>query len=103
MCVSKKFDTLLENASIFSRSCSPLHAALGQRATQDHTGGLRSVFSDAHVPEKTDFDLFSRPRAEKLCRGLFMVQDDVFFLHEYEVIDSLSFSAKIPCRFRQGI
>ena len=28
-----------------------------------------------------------------------MVQDDVFFLHEYEVIDSLSFSAKIPCRW----
>lgn len=24
-----------------------------------------------------------------------MVQDDVFFLHEYEVIDSLSFSAKM--------
>ena len=32
-----------------------------------------------------------------------MVQDDVFFLHEYEIIDSLSFFAKIPCRFRQGI
>ena len=32
-----------------------------------------------------------------------MVQDDVFFLHEYEVIDSLSFSAKTPCLFRQGI
>ena len=26
-----------------------------------------------------------------------MVQDDVFFLHEYEVIDSLSFSAKRAC------
>ena len=87
--MSKKFDTLLENASIFSRSCSPLHAALGQRATQDHTGGLRSVFPMRMSPKKTDFDLFSRPRAGKLCRGLFMVQDDVFFLHEYEVIDSL--------------
>ena len=31
--VSKKFDILLENTSIFSRSCSPLHTALGQRAT----------------------------------------------------------------------
>ena len=43
---------ILKNASIFERGCSPLHAPLGQRATQGHTGGLRSVFSDAHVPGK---------------------------------------------------
>ncbi len=52
--VSKKFDTLLKNASIFSRGCSPLHAPLGQRATQGHTDGLSSVFFDAHVPEKNE-------------------------------------------------
>ena len=52
------FDTLLKNASIFSRGYSPLHAPLGQRATQGHTGGLRSVFSDAHVPGKNRISIY---------------------------------------------
>ena len=75
--VSKLFDTLLKNASIFSRGCSPLHAPLGQRTTQGHTGGLRSVFSDAHVPGKNGFYLFfpppggkTLPRALDQCKTL---------------------------------
>ena len=63
--VSKTFDTLLKNASIFERNCSPLHAALGQGATQGHTGGLRGVFSDAHVPGKNVFRFIFPPPGGK--------------------------------------
>ena len=80
--MSKKFDTLLKNASIFSRSCSPLHAALGQRATQGHTGGLRSVFFDAHVPEKNVISIyFPICGWENSAEGFLTMQDSLSLLH----------------------
>ena len=60
-----------KNASIFSRKCSPLHASLGQRTTQGHTGGAEKCFFRCACPrKKQDFNLFSHLRMGKLCRGL---------------------------------
>ena len=75
-----------ENASIFSRRCSPLHASLGQRATQGHTGGPRRVFSDAHVPGKNRFQFIFPPRGGKtLLQGYWTMPDTLTVLHGNKV------------------
>ena len=48
--VSKNFDTLLKNASIFSRGMQ----AAARTRFRSHTCGLRSVFSDVHAAGKHD-------------------------------------------------
>jgi len=70
---------LPENARIPRRICSPLHAALGQKTTQCHTSGLRSVFSHAHVLGKYMILIyFPAHRRENSAEGfLFPIRKDV--------------------------
>ena len=75
---------LLENASIFSMRCSPLHAPLGQRTTQGHTGGLQRCFSRCACPREKQISMdFPAPGRENSAEGFLPMQECLTFLRRH--------------------
>ena len=106
--VSRNLDTLLKNASIFERRCSPPRAAFGQWA-KGHTCGLSSVFSEAHVLRKNRFPLcFAACGRQNSAEGFFLYKKrfpscvDFTFFDRLKTADSClrSLSVVTPQRCR---
>ncbi len=70
------FDTLLKNASIFSRGCRPSRAW----PKGPHTYSLSRVFSDVHAAGKHDLTPFRHLRTAELCEALAAQSAEIHFI-----------------------
>ena len=61
------FSLRRQRCRLSEEACSLLRALACVR--RSHTGRLRRVFPEAHVPGKNDFNCFFALRREKLCEA----------------------------------